>query len=155
MELASFCTSLTAWPSATPGAKIERDRDRRKLAGVVDCERTHAGSKFRDGAERNQLARRGMDVKIREHVGIALEALLHLENNPVFIVGGIDGRDQSLAVSAVKSVFDLLWRHSQGRGFVAVNHNVGLRILDLEVAGDVRRGPATSFIFCSNICAYL
>ncbi len=77
-----------------------------------------------------------MNVEIGEHVGNFLEALLHVEDNPVFIVRSIDGRDQSLSVRAVKSVFDLLRRHSQGRGFVSIDNNIGLRIFDLQVAGD-------------------
>ena len=80
-----------------------------------------------------------MDVELRKHVGIALETILHLQDNPVFVVRSVDRRDLALAVGAVKGAFDSLRCHSQSRCLIAVDDDVSLRILNLQVAGDVRQ----------------
>ena len=121
-----------------PAGQIKRECHRRKLARMVDRERAEALGEARDGAQRDELARGRADIEFREHGGIALIAVLHLEDDVVFVVGRVDGRGLALAVGAVKSVFHGLWRDTQSRGLVAVHNDVGLGIPDLQIGGDVR-----------------
>ena len=65
----------------------------------------------------------------------------------VLIVGREDRRDLALAIGGIESVFHLIGGDAKRRGLVPVDHDVDLRILDLQVAGDVlqaRQAAASS-----------
>ena len=117
--------------------QIERDRHRRKLARVVDGERPETRGEAGNGAQWDELAGRRADVQFGQHGGVALKAILHLENDKVFVVGCVDGGGLALAVGAVERVFHGLRGDAERRGLVAVHHHVGLGIADLQVCGDV------------------
>jgi len=66
-----------------------------------------------------------------------LEAVLYLEDHAVLVVRRVDRRHPPAAVGAEQELLDLLRRDPEGRGPVAVDRHLHLRILDLEVARDV------------------
>ena len=64
---------------------------------------------------------------------------LHLQDYLIFIRGGINRRDLARAIGAVQRVFDLLRGNAERRGFVAIDIDVELWILDLNVARHVEQ----------------
>src|SRR5579872_1302171 len=117
--------------------QVEGDGYRGQLSHVVHRQRPQVRNQLGYGAQRYQLPVGAPNVQVREHLRIALVFVLQLHDHPVLIVGRVDGGDLPLAVGGVERVFDLLWRYSQRRSFVAVNFHVGLRVLDLQVSGHV------------------
>ena len=72
-----------------------------------------------------------------ERVRAAAELGLHLEHHAVLVGLREDGRDQALAEGVVERVVDRRRRDAEPPGGVAVDVDVGLQALVLQVAGDV------------------
>ena len=119
------------------GPQIEGQRDRRKLARVVDGQRPEVGDELGDGAERDQFPRRRVDVELGEHGGIALVLGRYMENNLVEVGGRVDVRHLVLAIGGIKGVFHLLRGDPQRGCLVAIDDYIRLRILILQIRGDV------------------
>ena len=65
--------------------EIERDGHRRKLAPVIDGQWADGAIQFRHGVERNQLAARRADVKLRQRIRRALILRLDFHDHAVFV----------------------------------------------------------------------
>src|SRR5207253_11428149 len=66
-----------------------------------------------------------------------LELWFQLGDDFVFVIGRVDGGNEPRTVCGVQRLLDLLRGYAQGRGFVAINVNADLRVLDLQIAGDI------------------
>src|ERR1700683_5129700 len=89
--------------------------------------------------QRNQVSAARMNVEHGESRGVRLIFVLELHHHPIFVVGGIYGRNLALAVSGVKSVFHLLGRNAKRGGFFAIDVDVHLRIRDEQIRGYVHK----------------
>ena len=64
----------------------------------------------------------------------------------------VDGRDPAVAVGAVERALDLLGGDAERRRLVAVDVDVDLRVLDLQVAGDVLQHAGSARILRLELC---
>ena len=91
----------------------------------------------RDGRERHQRAGLRAQVQQLESGGIALVFGQQLDNDPVLVVWRVDGRDLARTVRVVQRLFDLLDCHAQARCPIPIDAHAHLRILDLQIGGDI------------------
>ena len=96
--------------------------------------RADGARKFGHGAERNQSAGGRADVELRQRVGIRLILRLHFHDDPVFVDVGVNSGNLALAVSVEKRFLNLLRRHAQRGGLVAVYFHGHLWIGDQQIA---------------------
>ena len=64
---------------------------------------------------------------------------LYFQDHLVLIGSGIDRRNLACAVGAVQGVLNLLHRNAERRCLVAIDLDVELRVLDLNIAGHVQQ----------------
>ena len=122
------------------GRKVERHGDGGQLADVRNGHRRDAARQFRHGAQRHEpglvvrVGERAGDVEPAERVGVLLEFRQHLEHDPVFREVAVNRRNLAGAERVVKAGLNLLRRHAQRGGLVAVNGHDDLRAGDLQIA---------------------
>ena len=130
------------------GLKVEGDRHRRKLPQVIDRQRTLPPAHGRHGFQRNEPRVGRPDVQQGNGCRVALILRLQLHDHPVLVVRRIDCRHLPGSVGGVKRLFDLADAEAQRRGFVTVDIDVYLGVLELEVAGHVLQlGQLAQFRF--------
>ena len=104
---------------------------------MVDAHRADAGREPRHGGERHERSAPPFHVQALQRREVALELGQQLEDHPVLVVGGEDGRDLARAVGVVQRLLDLLGSDAQRGGALAIDLHVYLRVRDLEVGCDV------------------
>ena len=80
-----------------------------------------------------------MNIEASQRRRILLIFRLHFQDHLVLIRGGINRRDLAGAVGAVQSIFNLLHGDAQGGCLVAIDLNVKLRVLNLNIAGHIQQ----------------
>ncbi len=89
------------------GSQVEGNGDNRKLALVIDGQRTGAGLKARKGAQWNLAAVRGMDIDVLQRAGILLEVRSDFHYYVVLVQLGENRGDLALAECVVERVVDI------------------------------------------------
>ena len=113
------------------------------MAAVVHAQRADVIRRRCDGSERDQRPFLRAEIQQLERGWITLVFRKQLEDHPILIVGRVDRRDLARAVRVVQRLLDLLHRHAQGGGAVAVDPHAHLRVLDLQIGCHVlQRGDA-------------
>ena len=85
------------------------------------------------GRERDHAAGRGADEHALECVRTLLKLRGHFHDHVVLIDGLIDGRNKALSKGVVEYVVDVLRRHAQPGGGIAIDHQAGFEALVLLV----------------------
>ncbi len=109
---------------------------------MVYRKRTQRGSQFCHRAERHQLSarrRRGVHVQRRKLVGVSLIFRFQFQDHPILVIGRENRGNLPLPVGGIQRVLDLVHGHAKGRGRIAVDVHVDLRIPDLQIAADVHK----------------
>src|SRR5215831_20548620 len=88
-----------------------------------------------------------MNVEPTQGSRVLLEFRFYFHNNHVFVGSGIDGRNLPCAVSIVQRIFNLLGSDAERRCLVTINVNVQLRVVNLNVAGDVEQTRQRTHLF--------
>ena len=102
-----------------------------------DAHGTQTAGEFCDRVEGNQLAAGRTDVEERQRGRVQLVLRFHFHDHPVLIHVGVNRRDLALAISVVKRVLNLVRRHAQRVGLVAVDFHRHLRVGDEQIAGHI------------------
>ena len=76
-------------------------------------------------------------IQLLQGLRAKLERRCHFQHHPVLAGLGKDGRDQALAEGVVQRAVDARQAHTEARGLVAVDLQVGLQALVLQVAGHI------------------
>ena len=119
--------------------EVERDRHRRLLALVVDLQRTDRRHQLGHRRQRNGHVVRRLHVELGQIGRIDAELRLHFQDDLVVVRRHVDGADLARAVGVVELVADLIDGDAVDRGLLAVDIDRHLRILDVEVGGDVEQ----------------
>ena len=90
-----------------------------------------------DSVERNHFPCAGADVEKGKLVGIVLEFGQQFYDDVVLIIGCVDGADLAGAVRRIERIGNLGRRQSQCVSFVVVDFYAELRVLHLQVTGNV------------------
>eukprot|EP01022_Parablepharisma_sp_SALTPOND_P004192 TRINITY_DN118_c0_g1_i1.p1 TRINITY_DN118_c0_g1~~TRINITY_DN118_c0_g1_i1.p1 ORF type:complete len:1977 (+),score=693.89 TRINITY_DN118_c0_g1_i1:34526-40456(+) len=109
----------------------------RELADMVHHQRRGA---FGDGGNRGQrhlAAGRGHQVDAVQRRGAVLEFRLDLHHHAILVRLRIDGGDEALAEGVVERIVDGGRGDAQARGSIAVDLDVGLQTLVLQVGGHI------------------
>src|SRR5437016_13964578 len=122
--------------------EIERNGDRGKLADMVDREWSGARAELRDGRERDLRAARRSDVDVLQRVRTAAELGFHLENHAILRRLRVDRRNEALPEGVIERGIDGRGRDAEAPGAVAVDVDVSLQPLVLQVRGDIEIGRA-------------
>ena len=121
------------------GREIERDRHRRLLALVVDLQRTDGRNQLRHRRQRDGHVVLGLHVELGEIGRIDAELRLHFQDDLVVVRRHVDGADLARAIGVVELVADLIDGDAVDRRLLAVDIDRHLRVLDVEVGGDVEQ----------------
>ena len=121
------------------GREVERDRHRRLLALMVDHQRPHRRHHLRHRIERNGAALRGLHIELREIGGIDAEFRLRLHDDLIVVGRHVDGADLPRAIGIEQLVTHLIYGDAEHRGLLAVDLDGQLRILYVEIVGDVEQ----------------
>ena len=92
---------------------------------------------FGDRVERNQLPGGGSHVQQVERGGVRLILRQELQDHLIIVGRGVNVGYLARAVGVIQRVFDLVRRHSQGRGVIAVDLYLHQRAGDQQIAVDV------------------
>src|ERR1019366_2620652 len=98
---------------------------------------TNGRYQLRDGVERNHFPSAGADVEKGKLVRIVLEFRQQFYDDVVLIVGRVYGADLAGTVRGIESIGNLSRRQSQCVRFIVVDFHGELRVLDLQVAGNI------------------
>ncbi len=129
--------AVAASLSATPGREIERYGNGRKLALVIDRERSCRRRVMRDGAERNFLTHRRADIDVIQRCGILPELRRDLHHHVILIQRRVHGGDLRLPERFVQSVVNHLRRDAQARRGIAIVNQRSLQSAVLLIGVDV------------------
>ena len=110
-------------PECNAWSRVERNRNRRKLARVRNREWTDVLRDVRHCAQRNKVALLRANVEHAERVDVTLKFRLELHDHEVLIVGRVDRRHLARAVRVVQGGFDLLRANAQRRRPVTIYRN--------------------------------
>ena len=105
---------------------------------MIDGQRAQSFRQPGQRGERDQRAVRAADGKQLEGAEIALVLGQQLDDDPVLVVVGQDGRGLRGAVRVVQRRLDLGRRHAECRGTIPIDGHPDFGVPDLEVARDVR-----------------
>ena len=117
--------------------QVERDGRRRELADVVDRERRRAGADARERIERHLLPAGGSDADLLQRLRRQPEFGLYFQHHAVLRCLREDGRDQALAEGVIERRVDGGRRDAEASSGIAVDIDVGLQSLVLEIGCDV------------------
>ena len=104
---------------------------------MIDLQRPDRRHHLRHRIERNGLVIRRLHIELGQIGRIDAKLRLHFQNDLVVVRGHVDGAHLPRAVSVEKLVADLVGGHAIDRGLLAVDLDRELRILDVEIGGDV------------------
>src|SRR5438445_8921646 len=90
-----------------------------------------------EGVERDLIARLRLEIDPPQRSRVLLILRLHLQDHPVLVELGEDGRDLPLAESVVERVVDGLREDPEARGAVAIDDQRLLQAGGEQVAGHV------------------
>ncbi len=129
----------TASPSETPGAVSNDSVTTGNCPWwAMTASRAEVSSKLAERRQRDLLARRCARTYSRASAaGVALVLGLDLEDHPVLVELREDERRLALTEGVVEHVVDLLRRHTEARGRVAVDDHGEREAPALQVARDV------------------
>ena len=128
-----------AWPEGSARPQAEGDGDRGQLARVRDTLRSGVLLQPRHGAQRHHLPGVRFEIDHLQPVGVLLKLRQHFEQYLVLVGGGIDGGGILRAEGVVERRGNLVPVQVQGGGAVAIEDDVDLRVLDLQVAVDFQQ----------------
>ena len=119
--------------------EVERDRHRGLLALVVDLQRADARHHFGHRIQRNGPVVGRLHIELGQIGRIDAELRLRLQDDLVVVRRHVDGADLPRAIGVVELVADLIDGDAVDRGLLAVDVDRHLRVLDVEVGGDVEQ----------------
>ena len=128
-------------PERSAGRQIERDRDRRLVALVVDQQRPDRRREPRHRLQRHRLAARGLQIDPRQRRDVGLEFRLALQDHLIVVVRRVDGRHLARAEGVEQLLAHLIDGDAVDRRLLAVDLDVHLRIAQIEVGADVTHHP--------------
>ncbi|MNX88083.1 hypothetical protein D3C86_1200410 [compost metagenome] len=117
--------------------EVEGQRRRGHLVEVGDLHRAHALLQIGHRAQGHELARRGAHLEEPQLLDGGLEGRIDLQDDLVLVGRPVDLGDLARSVGAVQGHLDLIGRHVEGGGPVAVDREGDLGSLRLEIARDV------------------
>ena len=117
---------------------------------MIDQLRAHAARKFCHRAERNQFAGRRMNVESAQRGRILLELGFDFEDHLIFVGRRINRRNLTRAKGVAQRRLDLSNGHAYGGGPFAIDIDVDLRGVDLQVAIDVLNRRQLAHLFFQN-----
>ena len=124
------------------GREVERDRHRRLLALVVDLQRADRRHQLCATASSGMVwPLAGLHVELLDEMSRRVDAELRLRLQDDLVVVGrrVDGRDLARAEGVEQLLADLIDGDAVDRRLLAVDVDRHLRILDVEVGGDVEQ----------------
>src|SRR2546430_7214681 len=122
-----------------PGAesKVVGDRDRRKLALMIDDHRCARRIELDHAGQRYLNSTCARNVQFFEIRWISLEPRIDLEDHPILITLGVNGRNLPLRESIIERVVDILDLHAEPGSCSPVDDDLGLQTALLTVGRDV------------------
>ena len=115
---------------------------------MIHHQGAHGRHQFCDGVERNQFAGVRADVEKGQLGRIVLVFRQQFHDDVILIVGRVYGADLAGTVGGIERIGDLRRRQSKGGRFIVVDFHGELRVLYLQVAGNVlqlRKGAESAF----------
>ena len=134
---ASCANAIDGGAERDARAQPERDVHRRQLARVVDALRADGFLHRHDGRQRNERAARRLEGELVERIGVLLVLRIELEQHAVLRRVAVDRGRPLRAEAGGERVLDLGGVEADGGRLVAIDDEVHLRALDLEVVRDV------------------
>ena len=106
---------------------------------MIDLQRADGRYKFRNRVERDGLVVRGLQIELGQIGRVDAELGLCLEDDLIVVGWHIDGADLTSAIGVIKLVADLVDGDAVDRGLLAIDIDGHLRVLDIEVGGNVEQ----------------
>ena len=106
---------------------------------MVDLQRPTDRHQFGDRIERDGLVVGGLHIELRKVRRIDAKLRLRLQDDLVVVGRHVDGADLARAIGVVELVAHLIDGDAVDRGLFAVDIDGHLRVLDVEIGGDVEQ----------------
>ncbi len=106
---------------------------------MVDLQRPHRRHQFGHRIQRDGLVVRRLHIELGQIGRIDAELRLRLQDDLVVVGRHVDGADLTRAIGVVELVAHLIDGDAVDRGLLAVDVDGHLRVLDVEIGGDVEQ----------------
>src|SRR6195952_3276314 len=106
---------------------------------MVDLQRSDRWRQFRHRIERNGLVIRGLYVEFGKIGWVDAKLRLRFQDDLVIVGRHINGADLTRAIGVVELVAYLIDSYTVDRSLLAVDIDRHLRILDVEIGGDIEQ----------------
>ncbi|MNQ80753.1 hypothetical protein D3C85_957460 [compost metagenome] len=128
---------LDRMPQRHAGREVEGHHHRRELADVGDRQLRLTLLDMRQAGQAHLPAIGGLDVNLVQRIRADLLAGLRLQHHAVLTGLGVDRGNLPLTEGVVQRIGDVRHRHPDPRRRIAVDHQIDLQALVLQIAGDV------------------
>src|SRR5205823_3668300 len=119
---------------------------------MIDLQRANRRYQFRNCVQRDGLVVRGLHVELGQIGWIDAELGLGLQDDLIVVGRHVDGADLAPAIGVIELVADLVDGDAVDRGLLAIDIDRHLRVLDIEVGGDVEQSRYLRDLFAHLRC---